>query len=175
MTKSFVSQNKKNNLKVVFIGVGIISNRLLSSTHVPCQIVRFGIRALSGNVDVWNGLINECISADLIVYLAYHHRDLPLNVLALAKLLRNLKAKRWGGRFVFINTQSILVGKIVKHASPLPTILSYDLYTTTKKIQSRLIEKYSLSLTCAKFICLLLSEKGLKHRTGSSLFLSMQP
>lgn len=130
-------------MKVVVMGGGIISNRLLSSPHVPCQIVRFSIRDLSGSVDVWSSLINECISADLIVYLAYHHRDLPLNVMALSKLLRRLKAKRWVGRFLFFNTQSVLVRKILKSASPLPAIFNYDLYTATKKIQYSIVRKYS--------------------------------
>lgn len=130
-------------MKVVLIGGGVISGKLASATQISDQTVTFSIRELLNDSGAWSSLVNECESADMIVYLAYHHRNLPFNILTLARLLRYLKGKSWRGRFVFFNTQSILFNKIMKGLLPLPAILSCDLYTTTKKIQAKIISIYS--------------------------------
>ena len=143
----------------MIVGGGVISERLVSANEIPGQLLRFGIQKMAGNVAVVTDLINECVNADLVVYLAYHHRNLPLNITVLARLLRSLKAKNWGGCFVFFNTQSMLAELVLEGPSPMPKILNYDPYTTTKKIQSKLIKNYSSKINiCEIFLPVVLGK-----------------
>lgn len=153
-------------MKVVLIGGGIISDRLAASQQAPSRSSRFGIRHLSTEGGPWENMLNECLEADLIVYLAYHHRNLLLNVLVLEKLLRRLKLKGWHGRLAFFNTQSVLIGKIMHGPNPLPAILRYDPYTITKRIQSWIIRRYSRAIDICEIFLPVVVGEGTKSQDG---------
>jgi len=137
-------------MKVVVIGGGVISGKLLSSAPEEVQLSRFTIRSLSDVSGSWTPAIEECQGADMIVYLAYHHRDMPKNIRLLGKVLSSLKSVAWGGQLVFLNTQSTLASKILKSQKPVKQVFSFDLYTTTKRLQSWLLSRYSRQLNISE-------------------------
>ena len=95
-------------------------------------------------------MIEECQSANIIVYLAYHHRDLPKNMRLLDTILSSLKRADWRGQLVFFNTQSALASTILKSPKSLKEAFSFDLYTTTKRLQSWLLSRYSRQLNISE-------------------------
>lgn len=133
-------------MKVVFIGGGLLSDRLKATAPSGASIRVFGIRGLASNAELRNELLESALSTDLIVYLAYHHSDIRANCLTFVRLLNGLKAKNWGGRFVFFNTQSSISGSIMSSPLRPPPVLFCDLYSFTKRLQSRIIRFYSDSL-----------------------------
>jgi len=130
-------------MKVVIIGGGIISKKLAITSPEHINLKCFSIRKLLDNKSEKQKIIKPSLEADLIVYLAYHHRDLPKNISMLKSILSGLKRGSWDGHFVFFNTQSTLANTILKSPRPLRQLFSFDLYTTTKRLQSWLLERYS--------------------------------
>jgi hypothetical protein len=137
-------------MKVVVIGGGLISKKLVSATPAGFQLSCFTIRCLPDDTGAWTPMIEQCRSADIIVYLAYHHRDLPKNISLLGKILSLLKKAAWRGKLIFFNTQSALAGKILKSPRQIKEIFSFDLYTTTKRLQSWLLSRYSRQLNISE-------------------------
>lgn len=133
-------------MKTVFVGGGVLSDRLKATAPSGWPIQTFGIRDLASRADLRQELLESATGSDLVVYLAYHHADVRVNYLTLFRLLRGLKAERWRGRFVFFNTQSALAGSIMSSPLRPPAVLSYDLYSFTKRLQSRIMRYYSNSL-----------------------------
>lgn len=138
-----VIQNPETVMKVVILGGGVISNGLVSMAPAGLQLVCFAVRSIPNSSRSWNRVIEACQGADLIVYLAYHHRDLPKNMRLISKILSSLKKTNWHGQLVFFNTQSTISSLILKSKSPLREVFSFDLYTTTKRLQSWLLSRYS--------------------------------
>jgi hypothetical protein len=137
-------------MKVVFVGGGIISSKLVSTAPEEVQLSCFTVRRLPGVSGSWTPVIDECQSADIIVYLAYHHRDLPKNIRLLGKILSSLKRADWRGQLVFFNTQSALASTVLKSPKSLKQAVSFDLYTTTKRLQSWLLSQYSCQLNISE-------------------------
>ena len=137
-------------LKVVVVGGGVISNKLVSTAPAGVQLSCFTVRRLPDVSSSWTPVIEECQSADIIVYLAYHHRDLPKNMRLLGKILSVLKRSDWRGQLVFFNTQSALARTILKSQRSLKEAFSFDLYTTTKRLQSWLLSRYSRQLNISE-------------------------
>jgi hypothetical protein len=137
-------------MKVVVIGGGIISNKLVSTAPVEFHLSRFTIRRLPDVGSSWNSALEHCRSANVIVYLAYHHRDLPKNIQLLQKLLSTLQKVDWRGHLVFFNTQSVLASTILKSPKPIKKVLCFDLYTTTKRLQSWLLSRCSRKLNISE-------------------------
>ncbi len=130
-------------MKVIIIGGGIISKKLATTLPEHINLKCFSIRKLLDNKSEKQKIINSFLAADLIIYLAYHHRDLPKNISMLESILLGLKRESWNGYFVFFNTQSTLANIILKSPKALSQIFSFDLYTITKRLQSWLLERYS--------------------------------
>lgn len=137
-------------MKVVVVGGGVISNKLVSTAPADIQLSCFTIRSLLDVSDSWTSVIEACQGADTIVYLAYHHRDLPKNMRLLGKILSSLKKADWRGQLVFFNTQSALASKILKSQKSIKQAFSFDLYTTTKRMQSWLLSRYSRLLNISE-------------------------
>lgn len=137
-------------MKVVVVGGGVISNKLVSTAPAEIQLSCFTVRRLPDVSGSWTPVIEACQSADIIVYLAYHHRDLPKNMRLLGKILSSLKKADWCGQLVFFNTQSALASTILKSPKSLKEAFSFDLYTTTKRLQSWLLSRYSRQLNISE-------------------------
>lgn len=137
-------------MKVVVVGGGVISNKLVSTAPAEVQLSCFAVRRLPDISGSYTPVIEECQSADIIVYLAYHHRDLPKNMRLLGKILSSLKLADWGGQLVFFNTQSALASTILKSPKSPKQAFSFDLYTTTKRLQSWLLSRYSRQLNISE-------------------------
>lgn len=133
-------------MKVLFIGGGILSDRLKAAAPSGASVRVFGIRGLASSAELRNEMLEIAVASDLIVYIAYHHSDIRANCLTLVRLLAGLKAKGWRGRFVFFNTQSSISGSIMSSSLRPPAVLSCDLYSFTKRLQSRILRYYSGSL-----------------------------
>jgi len=147
---AIIARGPRFVMKVVVIGGGVISNKLLSAAPPELQLTCFTVRRLPDSSGFWGELLEECRRADIIVYLAYHHRDLPKNMRLLEKILSALSEADWRGQFVFFNTQSVLAGKILKSPKPLKGAFSFDLYTTTKRLQSCLLSRFSRQLNISE-------------------------
>lgn len=137
-------------MKVVVVGGGVISNKLVSTAPAEVQLSCFTARCLPDVSGSWTSVTEECQSADIIVYLAYHHRDFPKNMRLLGKILSSLKKADWRGQLVFFNTQSALASTILKSPKSLKEMFSFDLYTTTKRLQSWLLSRYSRQLNISE-------------------------
>lgn len=133
-------------MKIVFIGGGILSDRLKAVAPSGSSVRVFGIRSLASREDLRQELLEAANGSDLVIYLAYHHSDIRANCLTLVRLLSGLKARGWEGRFLFFNTQSAISGSIMSSPLRPPAVLSCDLYSFTKRLQSRIIRFYSGSL-----------------------------
>jgi len=137
-------------MKVVVVGGGVISKKLVSTAPAEIQLSCFAVRSLLDVSGSWTSVIEACQGADAIVYLAYHHRDLPKNIRLLGKILSSLKKVDWRGQLIFFNTQSALASKILKSQKSIKEAYSFDLYTTTKRIQSWLLSIYSRQLNISE-------------------------
>ena len=137
-------------MKIVVVGGGVISKKLVSAAPAEVQLSCFTVRCLPDVSGLWTPVIEECQSADIIVYLAYHHRDLPKNMRLLGKILSSLKMADWCGQLVFFNTQSTLANTILKSQKSLKEAFRFDLYTTTKRLQSWLLSRYSRQLNISE-------------------------
>jgi hypothetical protein len=137
-------------LKVVVVGGGVISNKLVSTAPAEVQLSCFTVRRLPNVSGSWTSVIEECQSADIIVYLAYHHRDFLKNMRLLGRILSSLKRADWHGQLVFFNTQSALASTLLKSPKSLNQAFSFDLYTTTKRLQSWLLSRYSRQLNISE-------------------------
>jgi hypothetical protein len=137
-------------MKVVVVGGGVISKKLVSTAPAEVQLSCFTVRNLPDVTGLWTAVIEECQSANIIVYLAYHHRDLPKNMRLLDKILSSLKRADWRGHLVFFNTQTALASTILKSPKSLKEAFSFDLYTTTKRLQSWLLSRYSRQLNISE-------------------------
>lgn len=132
-------------MKIIIIGGGIISNKLVSMAPSHFNIFQLGIRDFSESNKSWDELLQQCQDADFIVYLAYHHRDLIKNLRLIAKLLSSLSSTKWIGKLIFFNTQSTLVKSVfkTKRFSIARKFPSFDLYTVTKFFQSLILSIFS--------------------------------
>jgi len=132
-------------MKVIVVGGGIISKKLVSTAPSYIDVTFFGIRDLSNTTKSWTELNDKCKDADVIVYLAYHHRDFFKNLKLLYKLISSLNHIDWLGKLIFFNSQSAIADKIlkVKGSQAVKIFFSFDLYTVTKRIQSWLLSRYS--------------------------------
>jgi hypothetical protein len=68
----------------------------------------------------------------------------------LGKILSSLKRADWSGQLVFFNTQSAIAHTILKSPKSLKKAFSFDLYTTTKRLQSWLLSRYSRQLNISE-------------------------
>jgi hypothetical protein len=137
-------------MKVVVIGGGVISSKLILSAPAEIKILSFKIRGISDLSGTLSLLMDACKDADIVIYMAYHHRDLPKNLRLLYKILSSLNSLHWQGKLVFFNTQSTLASSILINSKGLKEAFSYDLYTTTKRLQSWLLSRYDKLLNISE-------------------------
>lgn len=129
-------------MKVVVIGGGVIASKLLAVAPEELEVSTFTVRDLSNGLYSIAEIVEKCRSADRVIYLAYHHRDLPLNIRLLFKVVSSLAIENWRGVFIFFNTQSALANKILINKKPIRRFFCFDLYTSTKQIQSWILSRY---------------------------------
>jgi hypothetical protein len=129
--------------KIVIIGGGVISNKIVEMAPedvvIKCYPIRLIVKSKIENLKI----LDECFAASVIFYLAYHHRDFIKNIVTINDILSFLKKHHWKGRFIFFNTQATISNKIFQSSLGLIKISNFDLYTITKKTQSRLMGFYS--------------------------------
>lgn len=133
-------------MKIVVVGGGVISKRLIESKYAPEGLIQFSIRDLHRSPEGWTEMQLACVNSDAIIFLAYHHKNIFLNIKLLFKVLSLLRQCKWPGKFIFLNTQTTLIPQIFVTPNPLPRFLTFDLYTVTKKIQSSLLLYFSKSI-----------------------------
>jgi hypothetical protein len=131
-------------MKTVFVGGGILAERLKACAPGGVSIEGFGIREAQEPAR-WSKLADAASNADLIVYPAYHHTDLKANIVTLRRLVRVLADRGWKGKLVFFNTQAAIRGAM-KGSGRAPVLLACDLYSFTKKLQSWLLRNSGQSL-----------------------------
>ena len=133
-------------MKIVVVGGGVISRRIIESKYAPEGLIQFSIRDLQRSPEEWAEMQLACVNSDAIIFLAYHHKNIFLNIKLLFKVLSSLRRYQWLGKFIFLNTQTTLIPQIFVTPNPLPRFLTFDLYTVTKKIQSSLVSYFSKSI-----------------------------
>lgn len=126
-------------MKVILIGTGAIANALLKNATENVILSQYGIRILQKNSEKWLEFIKETVSADVVIYLAYHKQNMLANFSILSKLLYHFSQKKWKGRFVFFNTQLALPARTFSSENARPSWLRCDTYSCTKRIQSMII------------------------------------
>lgn len=128
-------------MKILFIGEGRIGRVLrLSFGDIRPQVIP--IRELAKNNSIRDNTIQAALQSDLVLYLAYHHRDILLNLRLLSQLLGKLAACHWDGKFIFFNTQSVYADRLLLSSRPLPLFYRWDSYTFTKRMQSQIVGRY---------------------------------
>ncbi len=130
-------------MKIVVVGGGVISKRLVESKYAPEGLLQFSIRDLQHSPQGWAEMQLACANSEAVIFLAYHHKNIFLNIKLLLKVLIALRRSKWPGKFIFLNTQTTLIPQIFETPNPLPRLLTFDLYTVTKKIQSSLLSYFS--------------------------------
>ena len=129
--------------KIVIIGGGVISNKIVELAPEYVAIKCYKIRFIVKSKLEHSKIIDECYEANEIFYLAYHHRDFIKNIVTINDILSFLKKHHWKGCFIFFNTQATILNNISQSSQGLIKKINFDLYTTTKKTQSKLIGFYS--------------------------------
>ncbi len=153
-----------NQVDVVFIGGGAISTMLSSRipNHISLKVYSIReIKSKSDNEEIFSVLK----SAHMVVYLAYHHRNLFVNLNTLNKVLGQLSAYNWKGMFVYFNTQSALDTSCYKSSRPIPRLFQYDLYSVTKRLQSRMLRSCDSSMLISELYLPVVIGKGSKAET----------
>lgn len=157
-------------MRVVVVGGGVISKKLIACAPSDSQVKCFKIRNIENRSSSWNFLLEECAKADLIVYLAYHHRSLRINLTLLLKILSALKKNYWQGKIIFFNTQSTLSADVLKTPKELKEIFRFDLYTFTKRLQSWFLSRYSRFLNISEiYLPVVLGEDTKANKTYKSI------
>ena len=149
-------------MKIVVVGGGVISKRLIESKYAPKELIQFSIRDLQRSPEGWTEMQLACVNSDAIIFLAYHHKNIFLNIKLLFKVLSSLRRYKWLGKFIFLNTQTTLIPQIFVTPNPLPRCLTFDLYTITKKIQSSLISYFSKSVNILEIFLPVVTGSGSK-------------
>ena len=149
-------------MKIVVVGGGVISKRLIESKYAPDGLIQFSIRDLQRPPERWAEMQLACVNSDAIIFLAYHHKNIFLNIKLLFKVLSSLRRCKWLGKFIFLNTQTTLIPQIFVAPNPLPRFLTFDLYTVTKKIQSSLISYFSKNMNILEIFLPVITGSGSK-------------
>ena len=137
-------------MKTLLIGGGIISDGLLKALG-DSDVGRIRLREVAaGDRNKLKLILDRCGVADLIIYAAYHHANLLLNIRVMHQVLRKLRRAGWKGRFVFLNTQAVLPDVLVSHLPLASPTWRCDLYSLTKRIQSGMLEKYTDALNISE-------------------------
>ncbi len=130
-------------MKITFVGGGFISEKLRRSVEPSHTVNCISLRNLPAGTYTCKSELAKCSESELIVYLAYDHRDFLKNILTLKRLLTSLKNSNWNGKFIFFNTQSAIANVILRNPKYTKAFLGYEQYAVTKQIQSWLLSRFS--------------------------------
>jgi hypothetical protein len=126
-------------MKILILGKGKIAAQLNLLKPDYYSINNYSIRDLMSKSIYLNNYKTELQSAEIIIFLGYHHRSFFGNCILLLKTLNYLKKIKWDGAFIFFNTQSSLAESIIKKNKEDSLKRIYDIYSVTKKMQSRIL------------------------------------
>ncbi len=148
-------------VNTVIIGRGNISNELANNLPEDWSLNVIGVREkrlTNNDIEV----LNIIKKSDMIVYLGYDHRNLFVNLNVLYKTLKYLSLAKWGGLFVFVNTQAALDHKIYRRINPIPNFFNQDIYRFTKRIQSRILVLFNAKISISEIYLPVVVGKGTK-------------